>query len=193
MQLLSQTQYAAHRKEKGLDGVTVRAVFAAIKSKRISFTTPGRIDPEQADKDWAANTNPSAGMKHPPGTNTKKDFPKPGAAGGKEGYAQYRTKKEFYESELARLKVARITGELIPAEVVKKVLYECGRIIRAGHEDIVSQLAPDLAAETNIAAIEKVLKTRLDRLDSDLADRIEKLDETLLNASEEDQPDIHPS
>jgi prefoldin subunit 5 len=56
-------------------------------------------------------------------------------------------------------------------------MFEAGRIIRAGHEDIVSQLAPDLAAETSINAVERILKTRLERLDSDLADRIEKLDE----------------
>lgn len=48
--LLSQSAYAKHR------GCTRGAVQKAIKSGRIK-TVDGKIDPEQADKDWRANTN----------------------------------------------------------------------------------------------------------------------------------------
>jgi hypothetical protein len=51
-------QYAAHRRAAALPGGTLAAVQKALRAGRITATR-GRIDPEQADRDWAVNTDPS--------------------------------------------------------------------------------------------------------------------------------------
>ncbi len=50
---MSRRQYASHR------GVSHTAVAKAIKTGRISLEADGSIDPERADADWAAQTDPS--------------------------------------------------------------------------------------------------------------------------------------
>lgn len=178
MAQLTQAEYARHRKECGLDGGSHQAVQKAINVGRISYVQDSKlIDPEEADRDWAQNTEP----------RPKADTASKSKGAPADDYNISRGRREFYESELSRLKVEEKRGKLIPVDVVRKVLYEAARIIRAGHEDIVSQLAPDLASETNIAATERILKTRFDRLDTDLAARVENLDESLITGSQEEE------
>lgn len=50
---MSRRQYAAHR------GVSHTAVSKAIRTGRISVLEDGTIDPEQADREWASQTDPS--------------------------------------------------------------------------------------------------------------------------------------
>ena len=50
---MSRRQYASHR------GVSHTAVAKAIKTGRISLDADGSIDPERADAQWAAQTDPS--------------------------------------------------------------------------------------------------------------------------------------
>ena len=50
---MSRRQYAAHR------GVSHTAVSKAVRTGRISVLEDGTIDPEQADREWAAQTDPS--------------------------------------------------------------------------------------------------------------------------------------
>lgn len=59
MPLVSLRAYARHR------GVTLGAVQTAIKAQRIS-TVGGKIDQDQADKDWTANTGFSASKRGVP-------------------------------------------------------------------------------------------------------------------------------
>lgn len=189
MPLLTQKEYAEHRKRAGLAGGTGAAVHYAIDAGRIQYE-PGEaklIDPEKADRAWVANTEPRpmAAFANP-SRKKAKALPEPvetppEPVSSESDYNVHRAHREFYQSELARLKVEQQKGSLVEASVVKKLLYEAGHIIRVGHEDIVSQLAPDLAAETNIGAVEKLLKARLDQLDTDLADQIDKLDERILD------------
>lgn len=106
--------------------------------------------------------------------------------------AQSRAAKEYYDAELARLKFEEKEGKLIPANTVRKVLYEAGRIVRAGHDEIVAQMAPEVASETELAAVERILKLALDKLDNDLADKIANLDTILLARSNEDDGPTTP-
>lgn len=53
---LSQRAYAQHRKDHGLPGGSLRAVQKALEAGRITKNEHGKIDPGQADRDWAANT-----------------------------------------------------------------------------------------------------------------------------------------
>lgn len=202
MPLVTKSAYAKHRKEQGLPGGSPAAVHYAIQDGRIKVTR-GKIELDQADLDWAKNTSQAAcaaGIKggagraaqrkeEPPKVRPKVSsapLPQPAIADLNTSKAN----KEFYESELSRLKFEEKEGTLIPASVVRKVLYEAGRIVRAGHDDIVSQLAPDLASETAISLVERILKKALDALDNTLAERIVNLESSLLDeekASDDDE------
>jgi hypothetical protein len=57
MATMGQREYGRHRKANGLKGGTVRAVQKALASGRIVAGPDGRIDPEDADRRWAANTD----------------------------------------------------------------------------------------------------------------------------------------
>lgn len=65
---LSQRKYAAHRRALGLPGGTIRAVQKALLGGRIHALPNGKIDPVQADAEWAANTD---------ATRRRKDTPAP--------------------------------------------------------------------------------------------------------------------
>lgn len=187
--MLTRSEYARHRKNKGLPGGSAPAVTYACQQGRITHAE-GMIDPEVADREWAANTSPSLsrhGVKagnaraEKAAQDVRGETPRPDAHDANKS----RAAKDYYDAELARLRFEEKEGKLIPATVVSKVLYEAGRIIRVGHDDIVSQLAPDLASTTDISKVEAVLKRALDALDNMLADRIASLNTDLLQALEE--------
>ncbi len=186
MPLLSQTEYARYRKERGYEGTSQEAVRKAIETGRISYAPDTKlIDPEVADKSWRKNTEPRPKGASKPFTRRKKKSDE--TAPAETDYNVSRAKREWYDSELARLKVEEKRGMLISAGVVRKVLYEAGRIVGGGLDNIVSQLAPDLASETSIALVERILKMAFDKLRTEMADRVEKLDELL--TGEEDEPE----
>ena len=186
MALLSQREYARYRKERGYEGITATAVQRALESKRISYAPETKlIDPEKADADWAANTEPRPKGSSKPFTKEKRK--KQETAPSDTDYNLSRAKREFYDSEFARLKFEEKQGTLVPGSIVRKVLYEAGRIVGAGLDNIVSQLAPDLASETAIAAVEHILKVSFDKLRTEMADKVDKLDELLVDEAEESE------
>lgn len=200
MALLTQTEYAASRKERGLTGWTASAVSHAIAEGRIKPITVGKrqlIDSDQADIDWANNTQMNK-PKAPRGTQQPvpiraEETPIQAAADSQpapsapQDYATSRANKEYYESELARLKVEEKSGKLIPSSTVKRVLFEAGKVIRVGHEEIVAQLAPTLASEIRIPEVENLLRKALAEVDTRLANQIERLDQDLLGQGNEDE------
>ena len=182
MPLMTKAGYAEHRKALNLAGGSAPGVLLAVKSGRISQVLYGNkylIDSEQADKDWEANTK---NMR--PGAGAKKEDPAPKVDHAGRDYNESRAVKEYYESELSRLKYEEKQGTLIPAEVVKKVLYAAGRVIRAGHSDIVAQLAPVVASTMDIPTVEAHLKKALDKISNEFADHIDRLGEELLAETE---------
>lgn len=193
MPLMTKANYAKHRRESGLAGGSAPAVHYAIRDGRITVNPDGLIDAAQADREWVNNTNPASqasGVRAGAARAAQRKQQASPSLTPPEGastndYNKSRASKEFYESELARLKFAERDGSLIPATVVKKILYEAGRIIRTGHEDIVAQLAPDLSTELDLNAVERLLKRSLMDLDNALAERILDLENTLLTDESE--------
>lgn len=204
MPLMSRSEYANYRRSRGLPGSTAASVTCAIQDGRIKIIhdgTPfGKVDSDQADGDWLRNTNPScvrAGMvggKARADQRVKEKGYKESvaaadatAAKNRDSFAQARSNREYYESELSRLKFEEKNRTLIPSDVVQKVMYEAGIIVRTGHDRIVSQLAPRLASETNIDRVEIVLRDALRDLDTELADRIQEMPDRFV------QPEIPDS
>lgn len=209
----NQSAYAKHRKELGLTGGSPPAVVYALREGRITYCDVDKklIDFEASDADWAKNTSPAAqavGKRGGEGRAkqiaergpARKPFPEgyvtPEQSGpsidepplpNKGDYNQSRAAKEYYEAELSRLKFEEKEGKLIPVETVKRVMYAAGRIVRAGHDEIVAQLAPDCASETNIEKVERILKKALDDLDNRLADKVAKLEQELSGGEQADE------
>src|SRR5690242_18151759 len=198
MPLMSKSQYAKHRRESGLPGGSPPAVTYAIRDGRITIDpNTDLIDSEVADRQWAENTSPAAqnagvtagiarALQIQTNPETRKQKGSHNSTGrpvkdplSRDDFAKARASKEFYEAELARLKFEEKKGLLIPARLVKKVLYEAGRLIRNGHEALIVKIAPDLSSETSIESVERILKRELDELDNRLADKVAKLDDEL--------------
>jgi hypothetical protein len=194
MPWMTKANYAKHRRENGLPGGSPPAVHYAIQDGRITISQEGLIDSEVADKQWAANTNPKfqeAGVKAGAARTKQRRAASKEVAevppnllqmpptADRNDLNKSRASREFYESELARLKFEEKQHLLIPVETVRRVMYEAGRVIRAGHDDLVAQLSPDLATETDLSRTEIMLKSALERLDNDFADKILAFNDTL--------------
>jgi len=89
--LLSRREYAKHR------GVAVSTVQQAINDGRIT-TVNGKIDPVQADKQWAENTHPAY-----QNTNEKSNH---------STYQTIRIRKGTYEAALKKIGIRRAVREI---------------------------------------------------------------------------------
>lgn len=119
---LSLRAYARSRRARGLDGGTPSAVSKALKTGRIRYNRFGKIDQDQADRDWSSNTKAPA----PPARETRSwpevpgPRPRNGAAieDGDDGpdYNRERARSERAKADKAELELAVRAGELVLAE-----------------------------------------------------------------------------
>ena len=121
MPLMSQRQYALHRKTKGLSGATHMAVAKAIKSGRIRANAKGQVDSEKADIAWAAHTD--VGRITSDGKGNMAGEITGGSGGGAQAAAspfqQARTVREISTAQLVKMKLDKEQGKLVTLEVVK--------------------------------------------------------------------------
>ena len=54
--LMTVTEYARYRKERGLNGGTRQAVYKALRTRRIRKESCGRINAQKADQEWLVTT-----------------------------------------------------------------------------------------------------------------------------------------
>jgi hypothetical protein len=188
--IVSKREYAEHR------NIALPTVSAAIRSGRLKncLTGDGKIDLEVADAEWASNTNAEMSWRasnradsyQQPGnastfagaTSTSQAAPTPAGPGAAPNFNESRAWKEFYDSQRAKLKYEETLGALAPMPEVKNFLYSCGQVVKQGHASLIVQLAPQIASMTSITAVEKLLKREFERIDNDLADKIQKMELT---------------
>ena len=118
MPLVSIRGYAKHR------GVSHTAVEKAVKQGRIR-TVDGKIDVEQADRDWNRNSSP---VNKPETAPRAAAAPEPLVAGP--SFAQSRAVREAYEARLAKLTWEERIKKLINADEVRVSAYNFSRMIR---------------------------------------------------------------
>jgi ElaB/YqjD/DUF883 family membrane-anchored ribosome-binding protein len=125
---LSRRAYARHR------GVAENAVRKAIAAGRITLEPDGTIDPEKADRDWAARTDPAqqrgrhAPMAEKPARETSQDRAVPRTAldtvqktlresgeksEGDVTFLRARTANEVIKAQERSVRLAKIKGELV--------------------------------------------------------------------------------
>ncbi len=143
MPLVSIRKYAAHR------GVSHTAVQKAIKQGRVKTTPDGKIDVEQADRDWGRNTSP---------VNAPKRAPKAtGDLGGGPTYAQSRAVRELYLARLAKIEFEERAGKLVSRDEVTVAAFTKARTVRDNLLNIPDRVAAMLAAESDPGRTHQIL------------------------------------
>lgn len=119
-QKVSLREYARMR------GVRLNAVQTAISSGRIHKTADGKIDVDEANKEWFMNTDPAKSRKADPlfegATETLK--------AGMSSFQQAKTADIYYRAMLAKAKLKMITGETIDRKKAGTHAFNLGRSLR---------------------------------------------------------------
>jgi hypothetical protein len=148
MPLVSLRKYAEHRR------VSHTAVQKAIKQGRIKTTADGKIDVEQADREWGRNTSP---------VNAPKRAPRTGGGGGAGGptYAQSRAVRELYLARLAKIEFEERAGKLVSRDEVTVAAFTKARTVRDNLLNIPDRVAAVLAAETDPVRAHQILTAEI--------------------------------
>jgi len=140
--LVSIRAYAKYR------GVSHTAVEKAVKQGRIR-TVDGKIDVEQADREWNRNSSP-----------VNKPEPAPRTAASTEplvtgpSFAQSRAVREAYEARLAKLTWEERIKKLINADEVRASAYNFSRMIRDRILNVPDRVVGAVLAEVRAALTE---------------------------------------
>ena len=154
---LSIRGYARHR------GVNHNAVRKAIAAGRITQEKDGKIDPEKADREWEANTDP---------TRAPSTAPKKGTAlqSGKAGrnVLGARLRKLEAEADLAEMKVREKVGEWIEVAVVESEVFRLFRQVRDSFRNWPARYSAQITAEIQRRGIDhrtvnSILEEYIDR------------------------------
>jgi hypothetical protein len=154
----------------GLPGASHTAVQKAVKAGRIRLTVAGKVDSDEADRMWAANTDEGhrRGGDAPP-TEAPPPLPPDEPAGPGDpvpNYQEARARREAAEAALAEIELAEKRAELIPARDVEARLVKehsqaktklLGIPARARHQD------PSLSPE-HLTLFESLIREALEDL-----------------------------
>jgi hypothetical protein len=195
MALLSLRAYARHRAELGLPGTSHKAVQKAVAAGRIRLSPDGKVDSDEADRLWAANTDESqrrnlaqegrtAPVPRAPRPEVERPAPPavpeaepPAPDGGVPDYAASRARREAAEAALAELELGEKRGQL------------------ASVREIDARLANEYArAKTKLLAVPSKLRQRDPSVTLEQVELLDALIREVLNdlASEEDAPVREP-
>jgi len=181
---LSRRAYARHR------GVSEMAVRKAIKAGRITPEPDGSIDPEKADREWDANTDPAqqrgkqaqamaaktkAGTKPVPKSairavnDTLGDAP---SGDSEVSYLRARLANEVLKAQTAKVKLAKMKGELVDRTKATAMFFDLARRERDAWQNWPPRVAADMAAELGVDAhtMEHVLEKHLRKHLAELAE-----------------------
>lgn len=172
--LISQREYGRRR------GVSHVSVHRAIQSGRISLVD-GLIDPEQADREWRANTDQSKPRNRITGRPNQARTPgqpsermelreaavPPNSAAS--GYATARAARELYQAQFAKLEVDRQRGVLVRADEVRLGAFHMARKVRDQLIAFPERVAAIVAATSDPAEIQTILEEEIDSICEEIA------------------------
>ena len=176
---LSLRAYARHRADNGLPGASLQAVQRARDRGRITLEPDGSVDPERADREWAANTDlseapvavvaaharlaaPAPGRTTPPTPATATE---PVAVLGA-SLAENNAAKVYWQARQAELKFRQAAGELVPVVEVRRELETKFRTCRTRLLGIPTRAAAELPelGPTGIQRLESFVREALEEL-----------------------------
>ena len=138
-------------------GVSRQAVYKAIKDGRLDdalVDNGGKkkaMDLDKASKIWVATMAPrqldpvrvAEVIKTP-----EEEVPELNVS---------RARKEFYDAELAKIKMDQQLKDLVPADVVQKESFAMARAVRESLANLADRLSNELAGETDASRIHQML------------------------------------
>ena len=184
---LSRRAYAAHRKARGLSGGSDAAVRKAIKVGRIDIEPDGSIDPNKADRQWAAATDGAkvrTDEAYARGTERARETAEAGEEkpvtkahieAVNEGAAQAETLQgseagsftmakaaaadKAYSAQIKRVRLQQMRGELVNRKQVIAHVFDLARKERDSWMQMPARKAANMAAELDVDAhmMEQVL------------------------------------
>ena len=119
-------QKVSLREYARIRGVHLNAVQTAIKSGRIHTTSDGKIDVEEANRDWFINTDPALQRKPDPLFEVQAEAKPNNMA----TFQQAKTADIYYRAMLAKAKLKMITGETIDRKKAGLHAFNLGRSLR---------------------------------------------------------------
>lgn len=141
-----------------IKGVSRPAVTNAVKSGRLDGAVKevnGRrmIDDKMALELWQLNSQDTKGIQ------------KPAVIPQVEKMAEdeipllnvSRARKEFYDAELAKIKMDQQLKDLVPADVVQKESFAMARAVRESLANLADRLSNELAGESDPSRIHQML------------------------------------
>lgn len=192
---MSRRKYAAHR------GVSHTAVGKAISTGRISLEADGTIDPTKADRQWATQTDPAKqrgpnaqamGAATAAGTaraatkpvpraaleavsDTLREAgaePDPTAGGGEVSFLRARMANEVIKAQTAKVKLAKMKGELVDRSRATAVVFDLARRERDAWQNWPPRVAANMAAELRVEPhqMEQILDKYLRKHLADMAE-----------------------
>lgn len=124
-------------------GVRLNAVQTAISSGRIHKTPDGKIDVDEANKEWFMNTDPAKSRKADPLFEGTSDTPKAGMS----SFQQAKTADIYYRAMLAKAKLKMVTGETIDRKKAGQHAFNLGRALRDLFSGFSTRYGALIAAE----------------------------------------------
>ncbi len=166
---MSRRAYARHR------GVAESAVRKAIASGRITLEPDGTIDPVKADRQWDLQTDPVKRRGSPVPRAARKAVDDTLAEAGPVGPAAFmraRAAREMIGAQTAKVKLAKLKGELIDKAKATALVFDLARRERDAWMNWPPRVAADMAAELGVDAhvMEQVLEHHLRRHLAELAE-----------------------
>lgn len=180
---VSRRAYARHR------GLAENAVRHAIARGRITLEPDGTIDPEKADREWAASTDPAqqrpAASKLPRETPPARAVPRaaldaigavagetPGKPDGDVTFLRARTANEVIKAQERSIRLAKIKGELVDRARAINTIFALARRERDAWVQWPARVAALMAADLRVDPhhMETVLEQHVRRHLTELSD-----------------------
>lgn len=163
-----------------IKGVTLSTVQKAIATGRIKLNENGKINTEEALRNWIENTNDSkrthgGGVEFPVEYDPEEREKINDVVEVREDYLVSRAKREQYAASLAKLEYEKEAALLVSAEKVSLETFKAGRVLRDSLFSIPDRIAAQLAAENDVDKVHEKLTTEISNCLTDLANSFKKL------------------
>lgn len=168
---MSYRAYARHR------GVSPEAVSKAVKAGRITVNADGRIDPEVADRQWEANTDPVKVRDRPAAERQRKTGGaiEPPAPGELPPILRVRTMGLLIDNKIKQTKLHGLEKKVYPLDKIRVEVFNIMRIARDSFMNLPDKVSAELAGMDDFHEIHKYLSDEMRDICHDLAEGLKNI------------------
>jgi pyruvate/2-oxoglutarate dehydrogenase complex dihydrolipoamide acyltransferase (E2) component len=160
---MSYRAYARHR------GVSPEAVSKAVKTGRITAGPDGKIDPEAADRQWEANTDP---VKTRGKAARAEEAPAPGDL---PPITRVLTMGMLIDNKIKQTKLHGMEKKVYPLDRIRVDAFNITRIARDTFMNLPDKVSADLVAMDDFHEIHEYLREEVKTIFYDLAEALKNI------------------